>query len=341
MAAIKLTFIVDDIDDVLGVPYDQIKVYRSTTGESGAFTELTVPSTRIALVAGTTVYEFTDTNGDADFWYTITYFHSTSLLESSQSTPIPGVEDPALSIISIEEVKTIYLWGIDLTDDDGNPIPDSAYRHYIRSAVSWVEAKLDIKLTPTVIDEEAHDFFRQDYYKYLWIKLDEVPIISVEQIRLVLPTETEVIVFQDDWIRVNQPAGQITIIPGNGQLAIIALGQTGAWLPMIYNWADFIPDVFRIQYTAGFPKGGVPAVLKDLVGKMASFGPLNIAGDLLGGAGIASQSISLDGLSQSFNTTSSSTNAGYGARLLQYTKEIKEVVPQLRRTFHPITLEAA
>ena len=65
---------------------------------------------------------------------------------------------------------------------------------------------------------------------------------------------------------------------------------------------------------------------------------LDRVGDLLGGAGIASQSISLDGLSQSFNTTSSSTSAGYGARLIQYEKEIKAGLPKLRSYFHPIAL---
>jgi hypothetical protein len=38
-------------------------------------------------------------------------------------------------------------------------------------------------------------------------------------------------------------------------------------------------------------------------------------------------------LSQNFNTTSSSTSAGYGARLLQYQKELKEDWGILRRYF--------
>jgi len=65
----------------------------------------------------------------------------------------------------------------------------------------------------------------------------------------------------------------------------------------------------------------------------ASIGPFNIFGDLIAGAGIATISLSLDGLSQNVGTTSSATNAGFGARIIQYLKQIKEQMPQLRRYY--------
>ena len=117
---------------------------------------------------------------------------------------------------------------------------------------------------------------------------------------------------------------------------VIVMCKSGFVGPYYYIYNRNIPDFFRISYTAGLDP--VPANIKDLVGKIASFGPLNIAGDLLGGAGIASQSISIDGLSQTFNTTSSATNAGYGARLLNYQREIKDVVPELRRYYKGLRL---
>ena len=74
---------------------------------------------------------------------------------------------------------------------------------------------------------------------------------------------------------------------------------------------------------------------------MASLGPLNIAGDLLGGAGVASQSLSIDGLSQSIATTSSATNAGYGARIINYERQIKDNVKSLRDFYKGIPLRVA
>ncbi len=73
----------------------------------------------------------------------------------------------------------------------------------------------------------------------------------------------------------------------------------------------------------------------------AAIGPLNIAGDLIAGAGIANKSISLDGLSQSIGTTSSATNSGYGARILQYEKQMKHMLEGLRTHYTGIQMVVA
>jgi hypothetical protein len=102
-----------------------------------------------------------------------------------------------------------------------------------------------------------------------------------------------------------------------------------------------VPALFRVSYKAGFKKGQVPHLIKEIVGMKASMGPLNIAGDLIAGAGIATKSLSLDGLSQSISTTASATNAGYGARILQYNKEIEERMKNLRSYYTGINMVVA
>mgnify|MGYP000160127553 FL=1 len=82
----------------------------------------------------------------------------------------------------------------------------------------------------------------------------------------------------------------------------------------------------------------MPMDLINLTGKLATFGPLGIAGDLILGAGIAAQSIGVDGLSQSISSTSSATNAGYGARILQYQKEIADSVKKLKLVYDEIRM---
>lgn len=329
MATITLTIVVPDIDTVRAV-FDRIKIYRSTTGVGGPYTEISTAATRPVLVANVLVYTFIDTVGDNAFFYRISYFNASTLLESSLSDAQQGEGDPALDVISVDELKQNYLFGVDLTDDFGNVFPDSMFQFYIKAAVSWVERKLDIPLRPLVIAEERHDFFRQDYRKWVWLQLLNYPVISVEEIKLVLPTNQEVITYDPSWIFVDKPSGQVNIVPGSGQLL---LGSSGAWLPLLYGWIDFIPDVFRVKYTAGFEKGKTPDELRDLVGKMAAMGPLNIAGDLVFGAGLAAQSVSLDGLATAIQTTQSPTNAGYGARIVEYWREVKNVVPDLRRYY--------
>ena len=65
----------------------------------------------------------------------------------------------------------------------------------------------------------------------------------------------------------------------------------------------------------------------------ASLGVLDIAGDLVAGAGIASISIGVPGLNQSIGTTSSATNSGYGARIKSYSERMKEALPLLKRYY--------
>ena len=100
---------------------------------------------------------------------------------------------------------------------------------------------------------------------------------------------------------------------------------------------QYIPDYWRVQYITGWDVDQMPMDLINLLGKLASFGPASIAGDLiLGIAGVSGQSLSIDGLSQSISTTASATSAGYSARLLQYQKEIKETVGRLKLVYDEV-----
>lgn len=84
----------------------------------------------------------------------------------------------------------------------------------------------------------------------------------------------------------------------------------------------------------------LPADIVRAVCLKASLLTLDVAGDLISGAGIASISTSLDGLSQNINTTSSATNSGYGARVIQFTKEYKELMMTLKATYRAINIAA-
>jgi hypothetical protein len=328
MSTIKIKWTVDEIANVL-LNFDVERVYRSTTGESGVYTVLDT----VALVAGQEDYEYDDTSGDTSYYYKTSHYNTSTTEESDKSDPysVASAQDPALSVITVDELKELYLFGLDLSDDTGTEMPDSLYEHFIASAVDWVEKRLDIPLIQKDITEEPHDYYREDYEQYIWLETQEYPVISVSEVKMVMPGEASIQTFDSDWIHLREEAGQIQIVPGTSGPANTLFLANGQWLPYFYGRNRFIPDVFRVTYSAGFST--IPPQLKDIVGKVASFGPLNIAGDLLGGAGIASQSISIDGLSQTFNTTSSATNAGYGARILAYNRELKDVIPTLQRYY--------
>lgn len=331
--------------------YDVIQIFRSTSGTGGPYVEITDADTRVAMRTCQTEYVFTDKTGSDAYFYKFRFLNSVTMAQSAFSDAQPGALHPALSVISIEELKEVYLFGVDLTKDDGQPFPDSLFAFYIINAVDWLEKKLDIPILPRVYPDERHDYYREDYDRYLWMKLNRSPVIAINEVKIVLPGEQVVQVFERDWIHVQRHDGQLQMVPGTGTAGTILLGASGAWLPLIYGSNRFIPDAFRVAYEAGFglpsscdgvtvrdPDYDVfPRVIVELVGKIASFGPFNIAGDLIIGAGIANTSLSIDGLSQTVGTTSSATNSGYGSRLVQYSKEIKDQIPSLRRYYKGVS----
>src|SRR3990167_7409741 len=102
MATITLTVVVSDIATVRSL-FDKIKVYRSTTGVTGPYVEITSAPTRISLVEGQTIYSYTDTSGDDAYYYKTSFFNSASLIESSLSDAQQGEGDPALDVMRSEE----------------------------------------------------------------------------------------------------------------------------------------------------------------------------------------------------------------------------------------------
>ena len=336
-SVVTLNILVSDIATVAAF-FDRIKVYRSTDGGAN-FPELTAAATRIPIIPGKQTYEFTDASGASTYQYRVAYFHSSIGRESDASDVQAGSGSVNVGVLSIDELKSHYMFGVDLTDDAGNPFPDAMLQHYIDAAVDLVERELDVALLQKTYTEDL-DYHLEDYAKYAWLQLSHSPVISVASVKAQYPTGTDLMTFPSNWIKLNKTQGQIQIVPAQGSLSQVLLGAGGAFLPMVFSGTAYLPGFFIVEYTAGFAAGAVPPILKHLVGMLGAIGPLNIAGDLIAGAGIASKSISMDGLSQSISTTSSATNAGYGARVIEYQKEIKEILPTLRRNLKGVRLRA-
>lgn len=330
---IHLKIQVDDLDAVL-TEFDRMRVFRSTTGSAGVFSELTDASTRIVLEQGKEEYTYKDVTGSIAYWYKVQYFNSTTGLFSEQTPAMLG-DDPNVSqIMTVALLKDLYLFGVNLADSANRPFPDILFEWGIRWAIATVEKLMDIKVVPTVITDERYDYYIQDYSNWMNLNLRQYPVLSVEAIAVKWPSAPgSALTFPSDWIQLRKSTGEVNIIPGSGSISQMLVTAGGGFLPLIAGGMDFVPNIISVDYTAGFAEGQLPYDLRDMIGKLASFGPFNVAGDLIAGAGIASSAISIDGLSQSINTTSSATNAGYGSRLIQYQKELKEQIPMLQKYY--------
>jgi len=92
-------------------------------------------------------------------------------------------------------------------------------------------------------------------------------------------------------------------------------------------------DIFKIDYETGYENCmDVPDEFRNIIKKIAAVTLMNIYGD---GklAAIASRSVSLAGVSEAISTTLSATSATFGARIMQYQKEIKEWLKQNRSKY--------
>lgn len=242
-------------------------------------------------------------------------------------------------VISVAELWELFLYGIKIQGGEGSNFSDESMRFYLVAAQREIENYYNLKFIKQLADQTI-TYYRTDYWQTFPILQTNYPV--KEPLSMIgMLNKMEQIVYPQGWLfceydtLMGQGKRRISVVPTGsstrGNAEIILTGITSQVGMQRFN---MIPDYWRIQYITGWDIDQMPMDLINVVGMVASFGPLGIAGDLiLGSAGIASQSLSIDGLSQSISTTASATNAGYGARLIQYEKQIKETTGRLKLVY--------
>lgn len=336
MAIITLTITVANIADVLPI-FDRVRVYRSTTGIDGEYALITTDATEIRLAAGVTRYSFEDDASDAAYFYKTAYFSSSKSLSSPLSAPFSSVGDPALSVLSVQQLKDRYLFGISLEDSNGNPIPDAVFENEIKQSFSWVESQLDLVLLPTPVLNEKHDYIQREVDQFFWTYPSKKPVQSVQAVRLHVPG-TNATTFPASWYELSPSTGSIEVVPQGSFTYHRQVGfspyYTQAFLSVTRRR---IPNAIEIDYTAGFPEGKIPGDILSIVGKSAAIGPLRIAGNILLGAGVAGQSISIDGLGQSISLTKQG-NGAFAAMINDFQQDIAQALPIIKGKYHGINV---
>ena len=135
------------------------------------------------------------------------------------------------------------------------------------------------------------------------------------------------------WLRItSRHAGQVQMYPTGG----LNFGPYSVYGPLwAYNTGGRYPGALESDHTTGYENSDfVPEGLRSVIGKYATIKALAVVGDGLL-AGFSSQSVSLDGLSESFSSTQSATSAYFGARIKQYGDEITQWLEKNRYKFSP------
>lgn len=249
------------------------------------------------------------------------------------------------AVLSVSEMWSLYLYGISIKGGNGSTFSDDAIRMYIQAAQKEIENYFNLLFVKQLIEVETTSYYHTDYWTHFPIIQTEYPVR--EPMALIgMLAKMEQIIYPWGWLfceRDQKGIGKrrISIVPTGASTTQVNAEVILTGISSQIGMQRFlnIPDYWNVQYITGFDIDKLPLDLLDLVGKLASLGPLNIAGDLILGAGIASMSLSIDGLNQSIGTTSSAENSGYSARIKQYTKEIQDTVKRIKLVYDEIKFQ--
>jgi len=250
---------------------------------------------------------------------------------------IPSKKNAGL-VMSPAELLEIYFFGISFGTEDGKQMSQEVIEFYIRSAQEEIENHLNLKLIMQIIDEKF-DFLRDDFRNWGFLRMS-YPVVFPHRLMGKIG-EIQQIEYPPEWLssRVTNDgvySKNMFIVPAVGAPSTNIVVFSGV-TPHLGLWINNkIPNYWQATYCTGFTK--MPTDMMNVIGKLAAINLFHIKGDLILGAGIASQSIGIDGLSQSISTTSSATNAGYGARIINYMNDLKINVPRLEAKYRGIEM---
>lgn len=239
-----------------------------------------------------------------------------------------------------EYLRTNYLPGLQFVDELGQPYPDSWYEQKIAVAISNFELNTNLTVSPRVVENETHDYYILDYQMYAFIQLHHYPLIltnATPKMKAVYPTGQLVTEFPREWVRADVNHGQLQLVPTQGSLSQIILGQGGSYLPIIYQGLGYLPNLFWVDYTAGFGTGQLPYIFLDAMAKLACIELLSTIGDAILPAGVTSQSLSIDGMSESRGYQNTPNFAPvFSGRISQYKRELFGDPPMTKGLFNEI-----
>lgn len=246
--------------------------------------------------------------------------------------------------LSPSELVSLYFFGIDLCDPNGNILSDQVLESKIKESQAMIERTLNIKLGKQIIQERT-DYNREEWKSFGYVGVS-YPVNKPFKLEGFL-NNVKQISYPKNWLTSRKDTEKrhfrhVFVLPngvGSGSDDDNLKSTYSGVIPYVGILAfSHIPNYWDCVYCSGYDK--IPSEIIDLIGKLAAMQIFSILGDILLGAGIASQSLSLDGLSESISTTQSAENSAFSARIKQYATEIKHDLPHLEGYYKGIEFES-
>lgn len=223
------------------------------------------------------------------------------------------------SIITPDELKKRYFFGVDLTDKNGNAIPPEVLQHQINAAVSYIEHKLDIIIFPTEILDQ-HDMRSVDYQEFNFLQLKKRPVMEVKTLKARFPNNQVLVDYPKDWFVLEKEAAQLQLAPVQGSFNGLIITAGGSYVPLVFGTKDHWPHMFEVGYVAGFCDDQIPVILNEMIGLRAAISLFTILRDTIFGP-VVGENTSLDGAAAGRQL---GTTGPFGPRIDSYQKQLDE-----------------
>jgi hypothetical protein len=255
-------------------------------------------------------------------------------------------------ILTADDLRVTYMWGIDFRASNGQPYTDEQIRFFINDAVAFIERELKITIKKTRImfepehrgltkgvdydvDESRYTYKPERIQRNGMIKTRQRPVRSVSRLDII--NRNEKVTSLLDSCAVDKNKGLIKFF--NRPLKIS--DSLRSIETAINTYGSEVRDnnfFYAIDYVAGYENSDhVPTDLRGVIGKVAAVSLLNNVGRGLM-SGFSSSSLSMDGVSESFSSTQSATSAYYGADIKEYKDDIANYIAANKLKFGHVVL---
>lgn len=248
-------------------------------------------------------------------------------------------------VVSPSELREHYLFGIPVCTTDGRKMSASTIKQHISTAQKRIENLFSIRLNRQVI-KESKDYIREEWFVWSYVK-STFPIVYLDDLKGYIQDSNQV-TYPKEWLSIKKTENvavwrNLYVIPNSAsehgakmtQNSIIYNGVT----PHLgYFGRSYIPNYWRLKYITGWKAGEIPDDLMDMICKFAAINVLAVIGSYLYGAGFASFSVSLDGVSQNFPLKSGRFGI-FSDRIELYTQDINDMMQNMKYIYKGITFE--
>ncbi len=267
-------------------------------------------------------------------------------------------------LVSPDELRYDEMFGNPLiAESDSMTFTDDQLADYARVAIAYLERELSIDILPRRIrymdriDQSGNEvqrtdigddtaylskmktnkqksslYIREPGYPYRLItarhecrvKLRRRPVRTVLSAKFVDPNFGNTLIDLMPF-RVLKPGLTGVLYFRPNRMSGLGYGFNHLWNTYLLSpYYRDLQDIFLIDYETGWANAEeVPDDLRHVAKKLAAITLMATYGDGKMSS-VASRSVSLNSVSESISTTMSATSAAFGARILQYQKEIKD-----------------